>query len=141
MSEFYKDPVKEAAEQNLKLVLPESSQHLLVDIDSEDDEIHLLHMIHDVLASNRINVEIEKSIPSRSGEPGHKHYYLRISGDDLILHTPVDRILLQAVLGSDRKRELLSYLRLRRTSYYPTVFFEKADTPPVVSIPDDELSF
>ncbi|SRR6266404_6457966 len=38
---------------------------------------------------------------------------------------PAERIALQAILGSDRKRELLSLCRYFAGSRYPTLFFEE----------------
>jgi hypothetical protein len=40
--------------------------------------------------------------------------------------TSIERVALQAMLGSDSIREMLSWLRLRRGIDTPTIFFENA---------------
>lgn len=61
---------------------------------------------------------------------GNAHVYLRVTdlcGNPYPL-TTTDRVALQAILGSDRKRELLSYLRIQDFNIggvrAPTAFFE-----------------
>ena len=105
----------------LEVVLPQDDQ-LQIDIDDEAAyavylgnrqryEIHFL--------DNPIKFAEEK--PSRSGEPGKKHITVTLT-------EPVSnekRILLQALLGSDPVREMLSYVRLANDDDYPTLFMEK----------------
>lgn len=56
---------------------------------------------------------------SKSGGE-HRHITLTLSNNI----SDVERILLQAILGSDPKRELLSYIRILRNIPQPTAFFE-----------------
>lgn len=132
MSELLRPAAAEAEERGVDMVLPESPQDLFIDIDNAaDEEILLRHLT--VLAHFGVHVKVKKHAPSPSNEPGHMHYYLHVDPEDLDLEymdltpaaAPYIRILLQAVLGSDRKRELLSFLRLvLNTGQPPTVFFE-----------------
>lgn len=96
-----------------------SGDELQLDIDAPSDMDIVASML-DVLERNDISVEIKKQTRSKSG---NAHLYVRIdwpSGLD-----PVTRIALQACLGSDRKRELLSLLRhVFKTQTPPTVLFE-----------------
>ncbi len=123
-----RSPEEDAKERDVRIVLPESPQDLFIDIDSEEDEgIMLRHLL--LFATHGIRISIVKETQSPSKEPGHKHFYLHVDPNDLPLSlNPLIRILLQAVLGSDRKRELFSYLRLAlQTGHEPTVFFESKD--------------
>jgi len=52
---------------------------------------------------------------------GGEHVYFEVEGEDL---TPIERVLLQACLGSDPVREVLSFLRIKRNHPTPTTFFE-----------------
>jgi hypothetical protein len=59
--------------------------------------------------------------PSPSGRDGHFHVTCTFERD----LTPVERITIQAVLGSDLMRELLSFRRYVTGDAAPTLFFEK----------------
>ena len=61
---------------------------------------------------------------SPSGKPHHMHVRVRLSRP--VKH-PYERILLQAVLGSDRMHEALSWNEVDRGLDDPTVFFEKPE--------------
>jgi len=58
---------------------------------------------------------------SPSGLPNHNHVVVKLRREV----TPMERILLQAVLGSDLKREALSWVRLVNNDPNPTLFYEK----------------
>lgn len=60
--------------------------------------------------------------PSPSGKPGRWHITITFPFARL---TDTDRIALQACLGSDRTRELLSMCRCLNGSPIPTLFFER----------------
>lgn len=113
-----RDPYTDAVEQGMQVRLPKSNE-LFIDIDSEEDHTHLWAMIC-VLSSNGIHLKVTENRPSRT--QGHRHIVAELDHE----LTPLERILLQAVLGSDRKRELLSWIRIHAaTGFEPTVFFEK----------------
>jgi hypothetical protein len=58
--------------------------------------------------------------PSRGGLPKrHITVYLGRAISSL------ERLALQAMLGSDRIRELLGFVRLQRGELHPTLFFER----------------
>lgn len=95
---------------------PEDDE-LFLDIDSNADADWLAQML-EVLHGNCVPFEVEKTTTSKSG---NMHVYIKM---DRKL-TPVERVALQACLGSDRHRELLSMLRIWYTDRAPTVFFEK----------------
>ena len=58
---------------------------------------------------------------SPSGQQGHSHIVVKLRREV----TPMERILIQAFLGSDLKREALSWVRLVNDDPNPTLFYEK----------------
>jgi hypothetical protein len=60
--------------------------------------------------------------PSKSGGD-RKHIVVKLSRN---VKSLTERVLLQAVLGSDRMRELLSFKRIEAGNRRCTLFFEKA---------------
>jgi hypothetical protein len=102
-----------------------TDRELFIDIDSDVDLVHYeqMRIVMHALATMCPGAEVvsEERIPSRT--PGHLHIILTME----VPVTPMERIALQAAFGSDRKRELLSALRVRlELQRAPTVFFEKA---------------
>lgn len=104
-----------ADELGLDMVVPEPDQ-LLIDCDSKADELWLQHMLS-VASKNNCHISIEKITTSKNKR---LHYYLRWPSD----LDPVKRVALQAILGSDRHRELLSLLRIEQGIENPTVLYE-----------------
>lgn len=110
---------KQAKLQGLDIVLPNANE-LQIDIDNEDDH----ELFHRNLEKFELHVgytTIVRDEPSKSGDPEKRHITLRME-DDI---DPKDRILYQLFLGSDRKRELLSYIRYINDDENPTLFYEK----------------
>lgn len=105
----------EAAKRlGLVVRLPQPKE-LFLDIDSKEDYTHFTNMV-----ALLPGVETWVKTPSKSGYP-KCHIVVNMS-------RPIradERILLQACLGSDRKHELLSYLRHCDGNESPSVFFEK----------------
>ncbi len=107
----------------LKVRIPEPDE-LFIDIDNDEDyEIFEenyeilranLQVVDGVLASKKVAV-------SKSGLP-NRHVVVKLGRPVL---NPLERLLYQALLGSDRKHELLSYLALCGGHAAPTMFFEK----------------
>jgi hypothetical protein len=60
-------------------------------------------------------------LPSPSGTLHHHHIVVTCSRD----LTDIERIAMQAFLGSDRKREALSWVRLVNGDPQPTLFYQK----------------
>lgn len=105
---------------NCEVVLPEDNQ-LQIDIDSEEDFLLYLKNIErfDQHVARIVKEEIK---PSRSGGD-RKHITLTLDGS--IVLEPDQRILYQLMLGSDRTREFLSYIRVLNEDENPTLFIEK----------------
>lgn len=108
-----------ARKEGLRVVLPRKGQ-LLIDIDTDAD-----------FAVFEQNLPLIKPLypytghivtPSRS-KPEGRHITVHLN----VSLTPMERIALQAVLGSDRRREAYSIERLKNDDVTPTIFFEKAD--------------
>lgn len=117
-SDLSESPYDVAAREGWEVVLP-NEHDLFLDLDDDASEIHLALMLK-TLSSNDIHLEEVKRTTSPGG---NTHVYLCWPSP----LTPMERIVLQAALGSDRKRELLSALRiLLKLDRPPTVFFETA---------------
>lgn len=133
MSRLEEDPVAVAAKLGLAVVLPKRNQ-LLIDLDSDSHERVFEHMV-DVLRSNGVSVVVDRITESAGG---NKHAYVTFYGVGEI--SKEMRVALQASMGSDRKRELLSALRiLKKTRKEPTVFFERPEN--VLSEPTRAIKF
>jgi hypothetical protein len=123
MSALGDDPILSALLNNWSVHYP-GDRELFIDVDNDADLAHYDAMLP-VLTENGVFVESE----TRTVSPGG-NWHIRLV---LVLKfghalTPEMRIALQAALGSDRKRELLSSLRiLFGLDRPPTVFFEKED--------------
>jgi hypothetical protein len=136
VSELNDDPYDTARKNGLDIVLPDPDQ-LFLDIDDADGEAQLAGML-DVL-TDLLDVGVEKRTTSAGG---NHHVYLRVGLPFAAALDPVTRIALQACLGSDRKRELLSLLRiLHRLDRPPTVFFETPAQPAVEASIAEEIEF
>lgn len=101
------------------VVLPADNQ-LQIDIDSEEHYVAFLRSAEVVLRnwSDACEIEIEEH-PSTSGLP-RRHITLTLP----FAVESWQRIALQAALGSDPVRELLSGTRLMRGDIHPTLFVE-----------------
>lgn len=108
--------LRECAERGLVIVRPEPDE-LQVDIDSAQ-QLALFHAhakrLGDLVASFKVT-------PSPSKRPDRHHVTVKLSR---AVRDARERVLLQAVLGSDPMRELLSYLRLEAGVGDATIFFE-----------------
>lgn len=109
--------IQEAKDNNLDVVFPKPNE-LQVDIDSDAAYERycgvLDHMLH------HFPFVTESITPSRSGYP-KRHIVLTLRKPV----TDVQRIALQAILGSDPVRELLSLKRIENGDPHPTLFLEK----------------
>lgn len=112
--------LKEAEEKGCFVVYPQPNE-LFIDLDDPDDE----GFMHDQIARLRRYFPggdvLVKMAPSKSGG-GRQHVTITLPRP---VKDAAERILLQACLGSDRVRELLSWARLETNATpHPTVFFE-----------------
>ena len=103
------------------VVLPANNQ-LQIDIDSDEHYAAFVRSAEVVLRnwSDACEIEIEDH-PSSSGLPC-RHITLTLP----FAVNPWQRIALQAALGSDPVRELLSATRMLRGDIHPTLFVEPA---------------
>lgn len=90
---------------------------LFLDLDSDEDWIFFGSQF-ELLADSGLIKDYTAGF-SRSGAP-HRHIVVRLNRD---VRDNEERLMLQAMLGSDRKHELLSFLAIP-TNPNPTVFFE-----------------
>ena len=124
MSHLDDDPEAAAKKHGQVCVYP-GAHELFVDIDCQEDRDWLDEQLA-VLSKMNFELEVVREIPSKSGG-ARCHVYL---------HSPrelsnMDRIALQACLGSDRRRELLSIMRtFLKVGRAPTIFFEKPENAP-----------
>jgi hypothetical protein len=109
---------QEAKILGLEVVLPKPNQ-LQIDIDSTEDMD--VFNIHFGILLKYEQAVIVRDEPSKSG--GEKRHITVDLGRDI---SNVERILLQSVLGSDRKREILSWVQHCKGDAHPTLFLEKA---------------
>lgn len=115
------EAIKWAAENGLRVVLPTEYQ-LLIDIDSLADRA--VFTVNFDLIDSAYGVASVEETRSRSGRPGKTHIVVTLKKPI----DPVERIALQAVLGSDLRREAHSLRRVHAGEERPTLFFEKQET-------------
>jgi hypothetical protein len=119
VSNLLLNPYRAARDKGLSVVKP-SKHELFIDIDNDEDLAHYEAMC-DVMDSALLPVHEVR----RTRSSGGNWHIVAKTAQEL---TPIERIALQAALGSDRKRELLSILRIwREPGVPPTVFFEKTE--------------
>lgn len=110
--------------EGFRVVLPNDNE-LQIDI---DDDAHYATFLRNLESVAR-NVEDAaewhmESHPSKSGLP-RQHITIQLP----LRIEPWQRIAMQAALGSDPMRELLSAIRLQRGDVHPTLFVETGGTP------------
>lgn len=115
---------EQADDRGLEIRYPKPNE-LFVDIDNARDFTRFKDLV--VMLDRMDRVKGWQDTPSASGGQ-HRHVVVTMQRDV----TAFERIALQAMLGSDLKREMLSYERLATGSNpHPTVFFEpKAGVTP-----------
>lgn len=110
---------KWAKNRSLHIVFPAKNE-LQIDIDTEQ-QLRTFTEVMEV-ARNKLDIIVSyKEQPSKTNDGFHYHMTVTLKKD-------IDdqtRILLQACLGSDPKRELLSYFRLTQGDPHPTMFAEQ----------------
>lgn len=111
--------LNEAHKQGWRIVVPKANE-LLLDIDSEEAFAEFKERY--TRAANFNLVEGYSARPSKSGTPGRYHVTVRVPGN---IDSQLYRVALQAVLGSDWKREMYSIDRINKYDAIPTLFFEK----------------
>jgi hypothetical protein len=114
------EAVVEAQRRGCMIVLPREDE-LFIDIDREEDLAWFERAVWKLAETRSILWEVH---PSPSGEPGHYHAVVVFYAQHEPALDPMERIALQAALGSDRMRELLSIDRIACSEKEPTLFFE-----------------
>lgn len=102
----------QAQREGLAVVYPEDNQ-LQIDLDNEHS--YRLFQNQLLIVEKFIGSCAVKERPSKSGKPGKLHVTL----------TFIERLALQAMLGSDRIRELLGYVQFKNNDPHPVLFLEK----------------
>lgn len=123
MSEFSlnsKRAFEEAKAIGGRVVLPEPHE-LQIDIDSSEQLEEFKKRLKIFDREFQLSREPYKITPSKSGRTGKWHITIELCEN--IDHW--QRIALQACLGSDPIRELLSACRLSKNDPHPTLFIEK----------------
>jgi len=107
-----------AADNNFEIVVPDDYE-LQIDLDSEEEYQYFLKQLK--IVKRYMPIEGEPKIkPSRHGLP-KRHATVRLTEKV----SQIERICLQACLGSDRVRELLCYFRVKVCNEaIATLFFE-----------------
>lgn len=104
-----------------EVVYPEPNQ-LLLDLDTDEQYESFQKRIARLFDTNKLNI---KAAPSASGLP---HRHITVTFPTTVQFTNMERIAIQAVLGSDIIREFFSVRRVLQGVATPTKFFEKAST-------------
>lgn len=119
-----RDPFVEAEKRGCVVVEPEANE-LFVDIDDEAS-LAVFYKQIEIFSRGRPRPIPYRMTPSPSGEPHHFHIVVTWPED---VGDEYHRLGLQAILGSDRTREALCWLRHENGDSPVTVFFEKAEEP------------
>ena len=112
--------INQAQIEGLEAIYPQHNE-LQIDIDNEHSYMLLKNQLH--IVNKFIGFYNYKETPSKSGKPWKKHITLTFGYG--VTFTNLERVGLQAMLGSDRVRELLSYVQAQSGDPHPTLFLEK----------------
>jgi hypothetical protein len=111
---------KEAAAAKGQVVVLPADNELFLDIDDEES----LALFKSCVEMMEHKVKLEWNMkPSPSGRSGRFHITVKMPR----AVTPIERVAIQAFMGSDRKRECLSWCRLQDGETTVTRFFEKPE--------------
>jgi len=111
--------IRIAADNGWRVDFP-AADELFIDIDGD---YSLTKFNQNLLVLDRmIGVLAHQETPSKSGEVGKFHARVRLRRE---LKGNVERVMLQAMMGSDPTRELLSLERILVNDPQPTLFYEK----------------
>ena len=123
MSDHSEGKYTAAKTKGLVVVLP-GDHDLFIDI---DDALGMATFATQVAILNSFRPCTWVVAGSPSGKAGRSH--VTVTFDDDTPLTNIERLALQAMLGSDRLHELLSYRSHFRGDPEPTCFFEKPSEP------------
>ena len=114
--------IKEANANGWDVVSP-AEDELQIDID--DDAAYAVWTQQRRIVDEHVGILSVRESPSKSNHPEKRHLTVKVARQ----LSAVKRILLQAVLGSDLKREALSFVRTLRDDPHPTLFLEARNDP------------
>jgi hypothetical protein len=120
--------INQAQIEGLEAIYPQHNE-LQIDIDNEHSYMLLMNQLH--IVNKFIGFYNYKETPSKSGAPFKKHITLTFGYG--VTFTDLERVGLQAMLGSDRVRELLSYVQAQAGDPHPTLFLEKSSAPKLLT--------
>ena len=115
------EAIKEAEENGGEVTFPTTHQ-LYLDLDSEESVNLFLQNLN--MLDRHVTVERYGYQESRT--PGKYHGIVELTHPVM---SDMERILFQAILGSDPKREFLSYMRILKRDPHPTLFIEGGRKP------------
>lgn len=115
---------EKAAAKGLQCILPHPSM-LFIDIDDAESRVRLSKALV-TLQTTHPEIRIVREGPSQSGAPGRCHVVVDI-GRPVV--SELERVALQAILGSDPVREALSWMHLQQGTTNVSRFFEKMGMP------------
>lgn len=110
-----RESFKRATDAGLEIVKPGATD-IQIDLDTPivpDTFMHRVMMAEDLGLVKKFS---EKATPSKGG-----NWHVTLQATRPL--TPLDRLMLQALLGSDWKREMLSYQRYLNGDMEPSVLF------------------
>lgn len=113
-----KTAVERAKKEGLKVVYP-GPKELQIDIDSEKNLATFME--HLSILAKYLDIVRIVITPSLSGKTLHFHATVACTR---YFNVP-ERICLQALLGSDLKREVLGFIMMKNGESKPTLFLEK----------------
>jgi hypothetical protein len=113
-----KTALDRAKKEGLKVVYP-TAHELQIDIDNPRSFV--IWAEHLSILEEWLKIKSIKMTQSLSGEVGHYH----ITVESERYFNGVERFFLQAILGSDLKRELLGFVMAKKDETKPTLFLEK----------------
>lgn len=126
------DPIAAAREARVPVVLMPEPNELFIDIDTPR-ALNVFRAQLEIFRRREKKCLVMKK-PSRRKKRGF-HILVRLEHDV----TPTDRLMLQAMLGSDLRRELLGLQRLDDGMPEPTCFFEQGEPAVDDSSSTDEV--
>lgn len=128
MSEYVLKSAEESASARGLVVVEPAADELFIDLDSENAFSFFSGQLAQFGAAFGV---IETRVAPSASKLPHRHATIKLNREV----SNLERILFQAILGSDRKREALSYMCLLQGREHPTVFFERPFRKPEQAVP------
>lgn len=114
------EALERAKKEDLLVIFPKPNE-LLIDIDDAEG-LKAFERCHNILEEHFGIIGVEMK-PSMSGKVDHLHITVTLETEV----NDIERIVLQACLGSDRMREILGLVMALSNDPHPTLFLEKKE--------------